>query len=100
MEWFEGTPPETEFTQGIFFVRIEQSELGCKSIKFTTHVWYGDRWRPLRYDGDRITHYAYIDDPVPLEGNNFYEDTMGRIKCVAQEEVLPDLSTPPIRGRI
>lgn len=97
MEWFEGTPSDSKM--GIYFVRKEIVELGCKRIQFGTHTWYGDRWSPLRYasSGDKITHYAYIDDPLPLEGNNFYDDALGRMQCVVQQEVLPDLSTPPVK---
>jgi len=94
MNWHEGEPPNSEM--GIFFVRKEISELGCKRIQFGIHTWYGDRWMPLRYNDDKITHYAYIDDPLPLEGNNFYDDDLGRMECVVQGEILPDLSTPPI----
>ena len=95
MEWNEGTPPETEFCHDIFFVRIEEPDLGCTEISFGTHVWYGDRWQPLEYSGQRITHWAYIEDPVPLGKYEKYADSIGRIRCVAQEERLPDLQTPP-----
>lgn len=47
-EWIEGMPPEAEFTQGIFFVRIEEPELGGIEISFETRVWYGDCWEPFR----------------------------------------------------
>ncbi len=97
MKWHTDKPPKTAFCNDLFFVRIEEVELGCKRIKFDTNVWYGSRWSRLRHEasGDRITHWAYIDDPVLLEGNNFYDDDLGRMECVVQAEVLPDLSTPP-----
>ena len=94
MKWNTGTPPKTEFCQEIFFVRIESPEIGCKEISFTTHVWYGTHWSKLQYKDQKITHWAYIEDPVPI-GRNIYEDTLGRIRCVVQEKVLPNLQTPP-----
>lgn len=96
MKWNIGKPPITDFCNDLFFVRIEEAALGRKRIKFDTHVWYGDRWSPLKHEasGDKITHWSYIEDPVEL-GNNYYDDDLGRLDCVVQGQVFPDLSTPP-----
>ena len=97
MKWYEGTPPETPFCNDLYFVRIEEQCMGGKRIKFDTHVWYGSNWYPLKheYSGDKITHWAYIEDPVPFDADNIYDDNLGRLECVAQGQLHPDLSTPP-----
>ena len=95
--WHEGNPKDQ--ADGCYFVRIEENYFGFTRVHFKIHYWHGYTWArlsPYDYGNGVITHYAYIDDPVPFDPHNMqYADILGRMECVAQRDRLPNLQTAP-----
>lgn len=91
MEWFTGTPTKL----GMYWVRRLVCEIGIYDVFYDTAFWGGGRWRI--HPSDKISHYAYIEEPRLLNDDEQYGDALGRMKCVVQQEVKPDLSVPPAK---
>lgn len=92
MNFIEGNPPEIP---GVYLVRVASPKMFCYEISYKTMYWNGICWvgRSLHHS-DKITHYSFIKEPRPLNENEKYSDVLGRMQCVVQQEVLPELSTP------
>lgn len=93
MEFIKGEPT----TIGVYLVRVSSPRVCGYEISYTTMLWRPGGWRK-RYSSDEVTHYAIIKEPRPLYEHEEYADIYGRIECIAQQEILPDLSTPPGKG--
>ena len=94
MKWKTATPTQT----GVYWVRIADPEIGGYTIIYTTALWRPGGWR-LKHPSMKVTHYAFIEEPCQLADNEEYADIYGRMTCVVQQEVKPDLSTPPARPK-
>ena len=92
MQFIEGKPKS--INPGIYFVRYVEPEIGCYYITYKSLFWDGYRWR-LNHPSDKVSHYCVIKEPRPLNKTEYFSDILGRMECVVQSQVLPNLSTPP-----
>lgn len=94
MDWREGNPPKGIEAAGMYFVRELIPDIGFPDISYKTMCWSGFHWRQ-QHPSNKVTHYCPINEPVKLGEDERYADLLGRIECVAQGEVLPDVQTSP-----
>lgn len=90
MKWLTGNPN----SPGLYFIRRSSPVIGRSEIFYETAYWRPGGWAQI-HPSDKITHYAIIKEPRKLNENEYYGDYLGRMQCVIQAEVLPNLSTPP-----